>query len=160
MSAFDAGVAAGQNYDRELQPFSLVYAHDAHGVEVFFGEDALAFVLDVEYAFFQLANRFLERGQSLTAKQFGLLRQLLQIRHCLFAVKIAGCQQLHRQRREDMCYRGADRHGPSLIVKARQSVIELGERRWKILPSEFLGGAVIEQVLPVEFINLLVGEPP
>ena len=41
---------------------------------------ALAFVLDVEYAFFQLANRFLERGQSFAAKQFGLLRQF-----CKFA---------------------------------------------------------------------------
>ncbi len=44
-------------------------------------------------------------------------------------------------------------------MQARQRVIELGQRRWKILSSEFRGSAVIEQVLPVQLINLLVGEP-
>src|SRR6185369_16015501 len=56
--------------------------------------------------------------------------------------------------------RGPDRQGPSLIVKARQGVIELGESRWEIFPSESLGSAVVEQILPVQFIDLLVDESP
>ena len=141
------------------KPFRFVNAHDAHGIEVFFGEHAFAFIFDVEHALFQLADRFLERGQSFAAKQLGLLRQLLQICHRLFAVKIAGRQQFHRQRREYMGYRGANRQSAGLIMQARQRVIELVRASVENLSSEFRGSAVVEQVLPVQLINLLVGEP-
>src|SRR4030095_6331473 len=57
-----------------------------------------------------------------------------------------------------MGYRGANRHSAGFIMEARQRVIKLYQRRWKILSSEFPGSAVIEQVLPVQLINLLVGE--
>ena len=59
--AFDAGLAAGQNDDRELQAFGFVDAHDAHGVQTFFGECALRFVLDLKHALFELADRALQR---------------------------------------------------------------------------------------------------
>ena len=50
VSAFDAGLAAGENHDWELQPFRFVNAHDAHRIEIFFGEHAFALILDVEHA--------------------------------------------------------------------------------------------------------------
>ena len=68
MAAFDAGLAAGENHDGKLQAFGFVDAHDAHGVEVFFGENTFAFVFDVEHALFQLADRCFERGQALAAE--------------------------------------------------------------------------------------------
>ncbi len=155
--AFDAGLAAGQNDDRELQAFGFVNAHDAHGVQVLFGERALAFVLDVEHALFQLANRFLQRGQAFAAEQLGLLRELLQIRHRLLAVKIAGREQLHRQGCEHVRDRGADGQRAGLFVQARERVVELGQGRREIL-AEFCRGSVIEQVLAVQLVNLLIGE--
>ena len=43
--------------------------------------------------------------------------------------------------------------------KLRERVVELGQGRRKIFAGEFCRSAVIEQVLPVQFVNLLVGEP-
>ena len=84
--------------------------------------------------------------------------KLLQIGHCLLAVKIAGREQLHRQRCEHMRDRGSDRQGAGLFVQARERVVKLGQGRRKIFAGEFCRGAVVEQVLPVQFVNLLIGE--
>src|SRR6266498_2142517 len=158
MSAIDTRPAAGKNYNGKLKGCGCLDAHDAPGIEVLCGENARAFVLDVEHAPFQLANRCFECGQSFAAEQLGLLRELLQIRHRLFAVKIAGGKQLHRQGREYVSYRSPNRQGAGLFVQTRERVIELNERRWKILAPEFYRGPAIEQVLPVQLVNLLVGE--
>ena len=159
MASFGAGLAAGQDDDGKLQAFGFVDAHDAHGVEVFFGEHAFAFVLDVEDALFELADRLFERGQSFAAELFGLLAQLGQVGHRLLAVEMAGGEQLHRQSGKYPIDGGADGQGSGFYVEPGQRLIELGERRGKLFHVEFGGVAIVEPVLPVQLVNLQIGEP-
>ena len=97
-------------------------AHDAHGVEIFFGEHAFAFFFDVEDALLQLMDRLFQSRHAFAAEQFGLLAQFLQIRHRLLAVKSTGGQQFHRQIGKHMGDRRADRQGAYVIVQAASLV--------------------------------------
>ena len=100
------------------KPFGFVDAHDAHGIDIFFGEHTFAFFFDIEHALLQLADsRFERHGAIFTAEQFGLPSQLIDIGHRLFAMKIAGSQKSQWQRVEDLRYGSANRQRAALHVQ-------------------------------------------
>ena len=91
LPAINAGVAAGQNHNGKLESLRLVDTHDAHGIDIFFGEHAFAFLFDVEHALLQLADSCFECHRAIFApEQFGLPAQLVEVSNRLFAVKMAG----------------------------------------------------------------------